>query len=50
MTKIKNKKRGLIERLCGKLKENRRLALRYEQSAITFLGCIVIAFIKMLLC
>jgi transposase len=30
----KCKKRGLIERIFGKLKENRRLAVRYEKSDI----------------
>jgi hypothetical protein len=30
------KKRGLIERMFGKLKENRRLAVRYEKSDINF--------------
>ncbi|MDR1985488.1 MAG: hypothetical protein LBP88_00770 [Treponema sp.] len=34
----------------GKLKENRRLAVRYEKSDITFLGFICIAFLKILLC
>jgi transposase len=34
------KKRGLIERICGKLKENRRLTVRYEKSDINFLGFI----------
>ncbi|MDR1306633.1 MAG: transposase [Treponema sp.] len=46
----KYKKRGLIERIFGKLKENRRLAVRYEKSDINFLGFIVIAFLKILLC
>jgi transposase len=44
------KKRGLIERIFGKLKENRRMALRHEKSNINFLGFIIIAFIKILLC
>jgi transposase len=43
------KKRGLIERIFGKLKENRRLALRYEKSDINFLGFIFIAFLKFLI-
>jgi hypothetical protein len=30
--------------------ENRRLAVRYEKSDINFLGFIVIAFLKILLC
>jgi transposase len=48
--KEKYKKRGLIERIFGKLKENRRLTVRYEKSDINFLGFIVIAFLKILLC
>ena len=43
------KKRGLIERIFGKLKENRRLTVRYEKSDINFLGFIFIAFLKILL-
>ncbi|MDR1129161.1 MAG: transposase [Treponema sp.] len=39
--KEKYKKRGLIERIFGKLKENRRLAVRYEKSDINFLGFII---------
>jgi hypothetical protein len=42
----RDKKRGLIERVFGKLKENRRLAVRYEKSDINFLGFIFIAFLK----
>jgi transposase len=44
------KKRGLIERIFGKIKENRRLAVRYEKSDNNFLGFIVFAFIKINLC
>jgi transposase len=44
------KKRGLIERIFGKLKENRRIALRYEKSDMNFLGFIIIAFIRILIC
>jgi transposase len=44
------KKRGLTERIFGKLKENRRLAVRYEKSDTNFLGFILIAFLKILLC
>jgi transposase len=47
--KEKYKKRGLVERVFGKLKENRRLAVRYEKPDINFLGFIVIAFLKILL-
>jgi transposase len=48
--KEKYKKRGLVERIFGKLKENRRLAVRYEKSDINFLGFIIIAFLKIFLC
>jgi transposase len=48
--KEKNKKGGLIERIFGKIKENRRLAVGYEKSDINFLRFIFIAFIKILLC
>jgi transposase len=44
------KKRGLIERIFGKLKENRRIALRYEKSDLNFLGFIIVASIKIFLC
>jgi transposase len=44
------RKRGLIKRVFGKLKENRRPDLRYEKSGMNFLGFIIIAFIKILLC
>jgi transposase len=46
----KYKKRGYIERIFGKLKENRRLTVRYEKSDMNFLGFILVAFIKILLC
>jgi transposase len=48
--KEKYKKLGLTERIFGTLKENRRLAVRYEKSDINFLGFIVIAFLKLVLC
>jgi transposase len=44
------KKRGLIERIFGKIKENRRLVVRYEKSDVNFLGFIIFAFIKTNLC
>ena len=44
------KKRSFIERIFGKLKENRRLALRYEKSDINFLNFIMFAFMKISLC
>jgi transposase len=40
------KKRGEIEKVFGKIKENRRLTVRYEKSDINFLGFIFIAFIR----
>jgi transposase len=45
----KYKKHGLIERVFGKLKENRRLAVQYEKSDINFIGFIFIGFLKILL-
>ena len=48
--KRKYKKCGLIERIFGKLKENRRLTVRHEKSDINFLRVIFIAFLKILLC
>jgi hypothetical protein len=47
--KEKYKCRGFIERIFGKLKENRRLALRYEND-LHFLSFIACAFIKITLC
>ena len=41
--------RSKIERFFGKLKENRRLAVRYEKSDSAFLSFIAIASIKLLL-
>jgi transposase len=46
----KYKKRGYIERIFGKIKENRRLTVRYEKSDMNFLGFILVAFIKILIC
>ena len=48
--KEKYKFRSLIERIFGKIKENRRLALRYEKNDLNFLSFIACAFIKMSLC
>ena len=48
--KEKYRLRGAIERFFGKLKENRRLALRYEKDDMSFLSFIAIATIKMHLC
>jgi len=44
------KTRGVIERVFGKLKENRRLVVRYEKSDANFLGFVMIGFLKMLIC
>jgi len=48
--KDKFKLRSRIENFFAKLKENRRLALRFEKSDISFLGFIAIAAIKHNLC
>ena len=42
--------RSRIELFFGKIKENRRLALRYEKDDINFLAFIAIATIKLYLC
>jgi hypothetical protein len=39
-----------MERVFGKQKENRRLTARYEKSDINFLGFILAAFLKILIC
>jgi transposase len=44
------KKRGLIETHFGKLKENRRLSMRYDKSDLNFLAFIAMAAIKINLC
>ena len=44
------KYRKLIEIYFGKLKENRRLAMRFDKSDIAFLAFIAIANIKILIC
>jgi len=41
---------GIIERIFGRLKENRRLVVRYEKSDANFLGFVLFAFLKILLC
>jgi transposase len=48
--KVLYKLRGLVERIFGKIKENRRLAVRYEKSDLHFLSMIACAFIKIYLC
>ena len=47
---VRYRKRGLVERVFGRLKENRRLALRYEKSDSGFLGFVLFAFMKSYLC
>ena len=42
--------RRRIEMFFGKLKENRRLAVRYEKTDLAFLGFIAIAALKIHLC
>lgn len=42
--------RRRIEMFFGKLKENRRLAVRYEKTDIAFLGFIALAALKIYLC
>jgi transposase len=43
------KLRGSIERFFGKLKENKRLALRYDKSDSAFLGFIAMGAIKIII-
>jgi len=43
------KMRGAIERFFGKLKENRRLGLRYDKSDSAFLGFIAMGAIKIMI-
>jgi transposase len=40
------RRRNIIERLIGWLKENRRIFSRYEKTAINFGGMLTLAFIK----
>jgi hypothetical protein len=47
--KQKRRKRSFIERIFGKVKENRWLTVRYEKSDMNFLGFILDAFLKILL-
>jgi transposase len=44
------KQRSKIEILFGKIKENRRLAVRYDKSDLNFLSFIATAFLKINLC
>lgn len=40
-------KRHIIERLFGRMKENKRLAMRFDKLDITFLGFIALALMKL---
>jgi transposase len=44
------KLRGAVERFFGKLKENRRLALRYEKDDVTFLSFVAFGTMRRYLC
>jgi transposase len=44
------KKRSFIEILFGKLKENRRLCMRYDKSDLNLLNFIILGFLKISLC
>jgi len=46
----RHKRRGLIERIFGKMRECRRLVARHEKSDADFLGFVLFAFLKILLC
>ena len=43
------RQRGLIERLFGKIKENKRLSMRFDKSDTLFLAFIAIALIKIII-
>ncbi len=42
----KYKERNVVERFIGKLKENRRVATRYDKKATHFAGFLILAAIK----
>jgi transposase len=44
--KIQYKRRTVVERLIGKIKECRRVATRYDKLAETFRGFVLLAFIR----
>ena len=48
--KDKFKLRSRIENFLAKLKENRRLALQFEKSDLSFLAFVAIAAVKYYLC
>jgi transposase len=41
--------RNVIERLIGRLKQARRLATRYDKTAVSFAGCIALVAIRLLI-
>ena len=40
------KRRGLIERVIGGIKENKRIAMRFDKEDLTFLSFVCLAFVK----
>lgn len=44
--KIQTKRRNVVERLIGRIKECRRVATRYDKLAETFRGFVLLAFIR----
>lgn len=48
--KILYKERNLAERFINRIKQNRRVATRYEKTARNFLGFVHVAAIMILLC
>ena len=44
--KIQYKRRNVVERLIGRIKECRRVATRYDKLAVTFRSFILLAFIR----
>jgi len=44
--KARYKRRNVVERLIGKLKENRRIATRYDKLADTFRAFVLLGFIR----
>lgn len=46
INRAKYKERNIVERFIGKLKENRRVATRYDKKATHFAGFLILAAIK----
>lgn len=44
------KTRNIVERMFGRVKENRRVATRYDKLDITFSAFIALAFLQQILC